>query len=666
MPHEEVYALPHIAEEHLLQSGIDIEHAKKLQLRWVTPEEAQKILGQPNLRVGGILFPYFDTNGKVLPRECRVRLLPDLREGWDDTTPALNFPKYLQPAGTAPRVYFPPLCDWAALVKDDAPLIITEGEKKAIAGCLAGFPTLGLGGVWSFAQGDTGQTLIPDLTQINWLRRPVYLGYDSDWRSNKHVRKAARVLAQRLSIRGSEVKAICFEDDVDGVKVGLDDYLVKYGAEAFGDFLEQAMYLTPERAALLEYLDRYVLVQTLSAAWDTKEAVLFTRNKLMDSEPHDWLDTLTPTGRTVRVTKAKLWWEDPTKRVARRLVLKPDQPEITAEGDLNTFRGWGLKPRKGELGPWFELLDLVFQGQQKDIAWFEKWLAYPLQHPGAKLHQAVFVYGGQGVGKTAIGLVMLDIYGKGMSGRLIQDREIFYGFNGWLATTLFALGDDLAFEERRKSRSVLKSLIDAEMVEINEKYVPTYSIPNLCNFYFTANSPAALPLDPHGSNRRFFVIEAPMSRTRDTEWYTKVFNNWRHRDNLAGSAAVYHRLKYEISLEDYEPNGDAPDSEAKELVVETSRSNVEAWVQRSHSYCHYELILPEELYTIYRESTGDRRTSQGTFASALRSVASPLGQHRDGESRVSLWAFRNVDKWKRARPASRIEHYRKERARETS
>lgn len=157
-----------------------------------------------------------------------------------------------------------------------------------------------------------------------------------------------------------------------------------------------------------------------------------------------------------------------------------------------------------------------------------------------------------------------------------------------------------------------------------------------------------------------------MSRTRDTEWYTKVFNNWRHRDNLAGSAAVYHRLKYEISLEDYEPNGDAPDSEAKELVVETSRSNVEAWVQRSHSYCHYELILPEELYTIYRESTGDRRTSQGTFASALRSVASPLGQHRDGESRVSLWAFRNVDKWKRARPASRIEHYRKERARETS
>lgn len=651
-------ALPRYAREHLAQSGIARKAIQQLHLRWLRAEEVMTVLKLRRVpRHGGILFPYFDVSGKLLG-DCRVRVLPDPATGWVDD-PDANLPKYLQPAGSAPRAYFPPLVDWKSLLDKETTLIITEGEKKSIAGCLAGIPTIGLGGVWSFAHRNAGQQLLPDLAQFRWIRRRVYVAYDSDLHTNRHVRAAAMQLAQRLGTRGAEIRLIPFEDDVDGRKVGLDDYLVEHGVDALQKLMDSAPILTPEREAMLEFLSRFILVTDMSAAWDKQSAMLRARRKMHDAFPDQFVDTLTANGRPQRALKAEMWWQDPSKRTAKKLVLKPDEPEITADGDLNTFMGWGTTPRPGPIEPWLKLLHGVFQGNQKQIDWFEQWLAYPLQYPGTKLQTAVFVYGGQGVGKTAVGQIILDIYGNGKSGRLIQDREIFYGFNGWIASTLFALGDDLAFEERRKSRSILKSLIASEHIEINEKYIPTYSIVNRCNFYFTANSPAALPLDPGGLNRRFVVVEGPETRPYPKGWYTGEFNRWRWQKG--GPAFVHDRLK-KLSLKGFEPYADAPDSEAKNLVVEASRSNVEAWVMHVREHCPYDLATPQQLYVLYQTITGDKRTGLGTFTATLRHAATPLGQHRYGEKIISLWALRDVDHWRNAKPRERVRKFREERA----
>ncbi len=627
--------------EHLAESGLDAKDAKKLGIRWLNPRAARtKLRMKHPLPSGGIYFPYFSLAGKLDTTTCRVRLLADPSNGYVEDT---ALPKYLQPPGTAPRVYLPPFINWGKVSKNPKQrVIITEGEKKAAAVCKLGIPCIGLGGVWSFQQKDTGVPLLADLAAFNWVGRKVILAYDSDWTENKDIRKAAGVLARTLSARGAEVRAALLGGAPGGGKVGVDDLIVARGPKALDAVLDAAFSLTPELEKTADYRARLVLIQTMACAWDRETGTLYTRRRLEDSFPHDFVQMISSTGAPTQVTKSQYWWQDPNKRIARKLVLEPDQPEITAHGDLNRFRGWGIDPKRGSTEVWQKLLKLLFQERTDLMKWFEQWCAYPIQHPGTKLHTAVFIYGGQGTGKTAVGRILLDIYGE--SGRILQDRGMFGGFNGWIGETLFALGDDLAFDERRKSRSVIKMLVDSETVEVNEKYVPSYAVDNRCNFYFTANSPGALPLDPTGINRRFLVVEAPRERKVPREWYTTTLHNWRAN---GGSGHVHDRLR-KLSLKGFIPHADAPSSNAKSLVVETGRSGVESWC--AEIPLHTELVLgtARELYKLYQADTGDLRTGIGVFTSSLRAVAESLGQHRIKGVKVSLWAVRDTEKWKRA------------------
>lgn len=644
--------MPERWRQHLAESGLDAKDAKKLQLRWLTPNAVKSILKMENpFPCGGLHFPYFDLEGNIDAMTCRVRLLPDPNDGY-----IKDVPRYLQPAGTPPRVYLPPLCDWKQIAENaEHSLIITEGEKKAAAVCKIGLPCIGLGGVWSFQQKDAGIPLLPDLAAFNWVGRKVTLVYDSDWAANKEVRKAAGMLARRLSERGAEVRAALLSSKAGGGKIGVDDLLVARGPKALHAALDAAFALTPELEATAAYRARFILIRTMSCAYDTKDGSLYTRKRFEDSFPHDPLQMISAAGNTIKITKAQYWWQDPAKRVAKKIVLEPDQPEITKRGDLNRFRGWGLEPQRGSTEVWQTLLKILFKSNKARITWFEKWCAFPIQYPGTKLHSTVFVFGGQGIGKTAAGRILLDIYGK--SGRLLQDREVFGGFNGWMGQTLFALGDDLAFGERRKSRSTIKMLVDSETVEVNEKYVPSYPVDNHCNFYFTANSPGALPLDPTGINRRFFVIEGPMERTYPEEWYTETLHNWRAN---GGSAHVHDRLR-RLDLTGFHPYEDAPESDAKQLVMETGRSDVESWCAEIKHHTPLSFGTAREFFNLYQANTRDMRTGIGTFTSSLRAVAQPIGLQRIGNERLSLWIVRDVAKWRKAKHKQRTAQYMKER-----
>ena len=66
-----------------------------------------------------------------------------------------------------------------------------------------------------------------------------------------------------------------------------------------------------------------------------------------------------------------------------------------------SWPGWGVEPCKGDVTLWRELLDFLFHGA--DAAhreWFERWCAYPIQHPGAKMKSTLVIHGPQGTGKN--------------------------------------------------------------------------------------------------------------------------------------------------------------------------------------------------------------------------------------------------------------------------
>jgi hypothetical protein len=219
---------------HSLQANEDVQQA----LRW---SRYSGSLGPC------LCIPYRHADGAV---NGYCRLKPDRpRRDRGKDQPV----KYEAPKGLPNRAYFPP-GTVAILADPSAPLLITEGEKKAAKADQEGFACVGLSGVYAWqkkrkqnAEGNgTGRReLIDDLASIPWQGRQVHVAFDSDAVTNDNVLWAEWHLSKALAERGAVVKIVrlpASDPGPDGkrAKVGLDDYLVAHGPEAFRKLMETA------------------------------------------------------------------------------------------------------------------------------------------------------------------------------------------------------------------------------------------------------------------------------------------------------------------------------------------------------------------------------------------------------------------------------------------
>jgi hypothetical protein len=212
---------------HSLQSLASVQKA----LRWA----------RYNGDLGDCLaIPFVDADGRPTGY-CRLK--PDRpRKSKDNGKPI----KYESPKGAGNLPYFPP-GTLAALQDVSRSLIVTEGEKKSAKADQEGFPCVGLVGVCGWQkkrprdkddrpQGE--RALIDKLAQIAWQRRLVFLCFDSDAATNPNVRLAEWHLAETLQRHGAIVRVVRLPHgdpgpDGTSAKIGLDDYLVANGPDAF-------------------------------------------------------------------------------------------------------------------------------------------------------------------------------------------------------------------------------------------------------------------------------------------------------------------------------------------------------------------------------------------------------------------------------------------------
>lgn len=136
--------------------------------------------------------------------------------------------KYTQPSGAGPRLYFAPqYTRWRAGME---PILITEGEKKALAlGCRLGARAgaVGIGGVWNWTGGKDRdrRILIEDFNQIDLRGRRVYIVFDSDADTNHQVLVAERELARAITEKGGNVRIAVLPPE----RKGIDDWIVAWG-----------------------------------------------------------------------------------------------------------------------------------------------------------------------------------------------------------------------------------------------------------------------------------------------------------------------------------------------------------------------------------------------------------------------------------------------------
>jgi putative DNA primase/helicase len=160
--------------------------------------------------------------------------------------------KYESPSGEPNHIYLPP---GVARALDDATaeLLVTEGEKKALAATQAGFPCIGLVGVWGWKE-KRAEHLLPELERVAWQGRQVRIVFDSDIARKADVQLAEARLAKHLADRGAIVRCARLPDGPAGddgqpCKMGLDDFLLTHDLGGFRKLLDGAIEPEPLEGA---------------------------------------------------------------------------------------------------------------------------------------------------------------------------------------------------------------------------------------------------------------------------------------------------------------------------------------------------------------------------------------------------------------------------------
>jgi len=291
MPKKSESSLHPLHLEDLRRSGLTDETIREHGIYSVPPRDiSKKLEGRFPKVESALAFPYGD-------KDERVKLFPP-QEG----------AKYYQKSGTLPWLYFP--APALAVLEDvSKPLCLTEGEKKALKLSQEGLPCLGLGGLWSWSDGN--KNLIKDFDWVKWQKRTVYLIPDNDFEQpdrhgeRKNLRQAVYELAYRLIDKGAKVFAV--ELPQGSEKVGLDDYLCQHPIDDFkalpkreirkptiGEMIQESSLETlPEilkRLASLKETERAVHVNALAKKLNVSkrsiqkdiEALFRKRNETLD------------------------------------------------------------------------------------------------------------------------------------------------------------------------------------------------------------------------------------------------------------------------------------------------------------------------------------------------------------------------------------------------
>jgi hypothetical protein len=225
---------------------IDRALADRAQLCRVDSLTGAQAVGRRAGNYAGILIPYFHP-GSDRVREYRLRRdQPDYE--YDTAGNLKPKQKYLSPPGRSNMLYLVPGVGGSLLADQELPIIITEGEFKALALWRAAhhgtpdrprFLPVGVAGIYSW-RGTIGKTVgpdgrridikgaIPDLDWITWTGRRVVIAYDADAVSKELVRIARSTLAAHLRTRGAMVGFL--EWDIVKGK-GIDDHLACVGPD---------------------------------------------------------------------------------------------------------------------------------------------------------------------------------------------------------------------------------------------------------------------------------------------------------------------------------------------------------------------------------------------------------------------------------------------------
>ena len=233
---------------------------------------------------------------------------------------------------------------------------------------------------------------------------------------------------------------------------------------------------------------------------------------------------------------------------------------------INTFDGLPLEPVNDESAcanlRW--LISFLCNHQEDATRWLTRWLAYPLQHLGAKMDTAVLMHSTmEGSGKS---LLFADALGMlyGQYAATVGQTQLESNFNAWQSRKLWSVFEEVVSRDQRYNQvGKIKHLITGKTVRMESKFINGWEESNHMNAVFLSNE--ILPWPISDSDRRMLVMwpmeTLPVERQKAIGLELKQ----------GGVAALYGWL-LTIDLDDFNERTRPPSTEARERLVALSRA----------------------------------------------------------------------------------------------
>lgn len=388
--------------------------------------------------------------------------------------------------------------------------------------------------------------------------------------------------------KGSRLKKPAFEAligkalarewlDITGKKLISGDQVSEFeNARRLGSKKSNALTMSP--------VDRYVYIDGTKDVWDREKKRRIAEGAVKMSLGDAYA----------------LWLNSMERRVVDVDHIVFD-PAMTKDPTLyiNTFEGLPLEPVDDPEAcanlRW--LISFLCNEEEDATQWLVRWLAYPLQHLGAKMDTAVLMHSTmEGSGKS---LLFADAFGKlyGQYAATVGQTQLESNFNAWQSRKLWSVFEEVVSRDQRYNQvGKIKHLITGKTVRMESKFINGWEESNHMNAVFLSNE--ILPWPISESDRRMLVM-----------WPLETLPLERQKAigrELAGNgvAALYGWL-LKVDLGDFDQRTRPPHTPARDRLVALSRAS---WQTFTYLWRSGELgnklwgsCLSTDLYALFLE-----------------------------------------------------------------
>ncbi|MHC3125135.1 hypothetical protein NL42_15925 [Acinetobacter sp. GN11] len=377
-----------------------------------------------------------------------------------------------------------------------------------------------------------------------------------------------------------------------------------------------------------DLLSRFVHLEGTLESWDTVNRERIKNIAIKEAYPNHY----------------EIWAKSPHRRMIRHVDLVFDPTNSTKEHQINIFTGLEvraivdtdlpdqllpLKDAYAKCKSFIHLLRHLCGEEKEAYNWLLRWLAYPLQHKGAKMASSVLMHGNiHGAGKSLFfGGVMSKIYG--LYHVTLDQRDLDSQYSDWANNVLFLLFEEISNNKTKHGMmGFIKHLITGSTLSIHQKFLASMRQANHMNCVFLSNHTQPLPIEEN--DRRFLVLYPKNKMPPDL-----LAQVAKDLDSKEAIESFYTAL-LQIDLTGFSEHTQPPMTEAKRDIIEYTKAGydtfVTQWMSGETSF-PYVSCTSMQLYDAYQKwskRTNEHVVSQKRFMGEAKKygvVSSPDQKH---------------------------------------